>query len=389
MRSLPTLVVSTLLALPVDATPGLGACGAQAAGQAAPPRITVAVDTTLMNVGDRITLIATVEHDPTSTVAWPATDSIDLAPFEVLEAAVGAGTGNGRPAATLALSLTAWELGELDLPALRVPVVASDGFVDTLVGDAFVVEVTSVGIDEGGDIREIRGPMALPATWGGARTWLLLGAIAALATYLIRRRFRKRQGEAERVVPAPSPEEAAYAELDRIESSPLLARGMAKRYHIELSEVVRRYVSERFGVDAMEATTGELMEMLDGPTTGAVIADKEAGQGWLRRLRELLAQADLVKFAKARPTAESSCACLALGRELVREAARWVEEAARRAATEAEARARAGADEAETGARESRNGARESATEGDDAGVRLMAAPSPVEPPAPGREEPR
>ena len=57
-----------------------------AAPLAAQSRIRTDVDTTLVTVGDRVTLTVSVQHAAGATVVWP--DSISMHPFEVLAAQV-------------------------------------------------------------------------------------------------------------------------------------------------------------------------------------------------------------------------------------------------------------------------------------------------------------
>ena len=108
-------------------------------------------------------------------VQWP--DSFDVAPFEVLRVdravPVAAEAGDGmRSEATLVV--TSFELGELELPAIAVPVMAPDGTTRTLLTDPFRIGVESVGLDESGDLRDIRGPLSLARRWwGGCCGWRL------------------------------------------------------------------------------------------------------------------------------------------------------------------------------------------------------------------------
>lgn len=315
-----SLLTGLLLATAAD--PGKPAASQEA-------RIEVAIDTALIPVGGRMTLTASVEHDPASVVVWPGLDSLGLAPFEALDGRSSTRSTDAGLVSTLTLTLTAWELGELELPGIRAVLEQADSEVDTLVGDAFVIEVASAGIDEGGDIREIRGPLALPEAWWSPLYWIVPGALAAIAAYLLWRRFR-RKGVLGFAGPAESPEERALAELDRIGRSPMLARGMTKRYHVEVSETLRRYVGSRFTVDALEMTTRELMSSLARAQPTAVLpADRRAG--WLERLRTALSECDMVKFAKLRPSRGRSVETLAAGRLLVLDVVEALAEHAARA----------------------------------------------------------
>jgi len=88
----------------------------------------------------------------------------------------------------------------------------------------------------------------------------------------------------------------------------LLELGEVKTYHIRVSDIMRVYVEGRFGVEAMEMMTGEVLDGLRwaGVASGAV-AD----------FRQLLERSDLVKFAKFRPDVPGCRDLVPLGRRLV------------------------------------------------------------------------
>jgi len=89
-------------------------------------RIHTDVDTTLVTVGDRITMTVSVEHASSARVVWP--DSLRLAPFEVLEARLLPTETAGEVArSTWVLTLAAFELGELEIPSFDVVVVGPEG----------------------------------------------------------------------------------------------------------------------------------------------------------------------------------------------------------------------------------------------------------------------
>ena len=67
--------------------------------------------------------------------------------------------------------------------------------------------------------------------------------------------------------------------------------GDTKEYYTALTDTLRIYLNERFGFNATEMTTGEIIDTL------LKIKDKES----IRELQELLVMADLVKFAKYNP----------------------------------------------------------------------------------------
>lgn len=274
------------------------------------PRVLTSVDTTVITIGDRITFQVQVDHAPDAQVAWP--DSLDLSPFQVLEARPSPSrvTGDGARSA-LTLILTAFELGELELPGFDIEILGPAEESTILSTNPYGIQVVSVGLDEGGDIRDVRGPLSIPID--PLRIFLIALVVVLAAAFLlwVSRRMRPGEMEASGTMPAEQyrpPHEVALEELERLAGSPLLERGEVKEFHIRVSEILRTYVEGRFRVPALEMTTfdtiaGMEREGIDASVTG--------------RFRDFLHRCDMVKFAKHRPPEEICQETLALGRSLV------------------------------------------------------------------------
>jgi len=285
----------------------------QASAQDQAPRLRTDVDTTVVTVGDPITLQISVDHAPDARVAWP--DSLDLAPFEVLGArASGPSTQGGVAQSSLTVALAAYELGDLEIPGFQVAVVGAQGDTTFLDTNPFGIHVESVGLDEGGDIRALKGPLGLPLNRARVALWVLALALMGAMAFALYRRFRRGREEPGQAmgpaVPARPPHEVALEALARLEASPLLERGDVKEYHIQLSDILRTYVEGRFRVPALEMTTRDIVAGLERAGV-----EPSVRQGFNR----FLDRCDMVKFAKNRPNAETSRQTLALGRSLVEE----------------------------------------------------------------------
>ncbi|HEY6000135.1 MAG TPA: hypothetical protein VI078_12675, partial [bacterium] len=87
----------------------------------------------------------------------------------------------------------------------------------------------------------------------------------------------------------------------------------AEVWYRELSDVVRRYLEDRFALRAPERTTEELIR--EAAVSGQL---KPAHQ---ELVRLFLAHCDLVKFARHRPSSEDASRALAAAERLVRETA--------------------------------------------------------------------
>ena len=85
----------------------------------------------------------------------------------------------------------------------------------------------------------------------------------------------------------------ALTELSRIKEEKLWQKNLFKQYYSEITDTLRRYISERYSVNAMESTTDEIMDELKDALKEDV-QDRD-------KLRDVLEVADFVKFAKHEP----------------------------------------------------------------------------------------
>ncbi len=288
---------------------GVALLGATLWAQGVPPELVTHVEPTAATLGDRIRVVITVDHATDARVAWP--DALSVEPFELLAMQPLEPTTQGmRSRSSMELTLTAFELGALTLPALEIDVVGADGQTWALSSEPTTITISSVGRDAGGDIRDIKGPLSIPFRVVTLLPWLA-GLVASALVLFWLRRFYGRRGATEAPMPVEAPRpahEIAHEALNRLEASGLLQRGDVKAYHIRASDIMRVYVEDRFGVDAMEMTTREVLGGLrQVGVTSDVVGD----------FRQLLDRCDLVKFAKHRPAVEACRDVVPLARRLV------------------------------------------------------------------------
>lgn len=122
--------------------------------------------------------------------------------------------------------------------------------------------------------------------------WLLLILAAAVwAGILLMKRYRK-EGHILPKKPEPTPYEKAVASLRQLKEQKLWEQGMEKEYYTELTDILRSYLSGRFGINAMEMTSREILHALH---------QSHGLRGYRPDMRQILDMADFVKFAKVRP----------------------------------------------------------------------------------------
>jgi hypothetical protein len=104
--------------------------------------------------------------------------------------------------------------------------------------------------------------------------------------------------EEEKVALLP-PYDRALLELKKLENSKYLIQDEFKEYYSELTDIVRSYLEEDAKISAMESTTGQLIEKLELLSdSGALELEKDT----IDQFKNILQTADLVKFAKSKPS---------------------------------------------------------------------------------------
>lgn len=134
------------------------------------------------------------------------------------------------------------------------------------------------------------GVVELPFEWSWRILLLALAAIvAALCALVLFIRMTDPRLITRRVVIMP-PVPAHVSALSKIEHIRQQPADDPKTYYTELTETLRNYLQQRFGFNALEMTTAEIIDELCATDNQEAMAE----------LKEVLLQADLVKFAKHR-----------------------------------------------------------------------------------------
>lgn len=146
-------------------------------------------------------------------------------------------------------------------------------------------------------IHDIAPPVSLEKP-GTAALWRNLGlalagvaVLAALVVWLVKR--RRKRDEAPPPIPA---HEWAFRQLEQLVTDDLPRKGELKAFYQRISDILRRYIENRFGLHAPEQTTEEFLEELRGSSKLPPVHRSS--------LKEFLQHCDLVKFAGHAPGTE-------------------------------------------------------------------------------------
>ena len=128
--------------------------------------------------------------------------------------------------------------------------------------------------------------------------WVILALllIGGLIYYLKTR--KKKEITEEEIIAALPPFEEALERLHKLDEKLLWQNNQVKQYYSELTEIIRAYIEKELKIPALESTTDELIETLRDFNDAKTI---ETSREIIKKLKELLSEADLVKFAKSKP----------------------------------------------------------------------------------------
>lgn len=144
------------------------------------------------------------------------------------------------------------------------------------------------------DIKPVQKP---PFVWTDYLwvLWILLGValilgLIALFIYLVLKKKKKGYFFKPPVV-QPAHVRAIEA-LDKLKADKIWQQGREKEFYTKLTDVLRVYIDERFGINALEMTSGEILNKI------RQVSDTDSVY---ENLKQILSTSDLVKFAKYKP----------------------------------------------------------------------------------------
>ena len=196
--------------------------------------------------------------------------------------------------------LAPFEEGTYHLP--DIPVLRGS---DTLRFAGLEMEVKTMPVDTATFVlHDIKGQIRYPLTFKELLPWIaafwLLAVLVILAVCLVQLHRRRAGGE------AAAPKDPAYIvalrELDKWRGDKFWAPDKQKAYYSGITDALKTYIEDRFGVDAPEMTTAELFD--------ALRAEKDLPEELRQELQDVFECADFVKFAKHTASDEENARAL-------------------------------------------------------------------------------
>jgi hypothetical protein len=318
----------------VAALPWLAACARQeaagaAAGDSAPVVVTASVDPATATTGDVLTYRVVVEHDADLEVTIPEAAE-QIGGLRVARSGVepvrrksllGSIFGPERQIEVRWYELRADLVGSYELPAVEVAYrpraadskAAAESAVETVSSGPVAVEVESVlpGDGSASDIQDIKPlrPAATAFPW----LWVGIGALVVALVVAAIRALRRPRGAVSGPPPIP-PHVLAYRRLDELRGRELEDVEAVRQFYFAISGTLRTYVEARFGLNATDLTSEEILAALTSSRSSAAPRSRlrpgiQPGQGPSLQLgpeadtllRRFLVETDRVKYADQHP----------------------------------------------------------------------------------------
>ncbi|MDR0661460.1 MAG: hypothetical protein LBG19_11905 [Prevotellaceae bacterium] len=174
--------------------------------------------------------------------------------------------------------------------------------VDTFLSEPLSLYVNTIPIDTATYVMyDIKDVVRYPLTFKEILPWLLLGLgillLILLAIYIYIR-WKKKQPTFFKPKKVDPPYVVAMRELQKLKEEKVWQQNKIKQYYSRLTDILRVYIEDGYGIQAMEKTSQEILYDLEG---------SELSQKYpLIKLRDMFTVADLAKFAKYTPAPDEN-----------------------------------------------------------------------------------
>ena len=263
--------------------------------------VKVETNTKNIKIGEQIQYKVSVETPADTPVSFP--EGQTFAPLEMVKTrAADTLRDGGKYRLVKEYYLTQFDEGKYTIPSQKIRINNKDYFTDSLL-----VEVHTVAIDtlkqplyDIKPIQEVKKPFT---SYG----WILTIIAAVLLLFIVAFVYfvfiRKKKFPFLQTQKKLPPFDRAIQDLKELQNSKYLIQSQHKEYYTRLTDIVKAYLEEEVHILAKESTTDELLTKIN------LLQEKgklNLNQETITNLKRVLQTADLVKFAKNKPSDDNA-----------------------------------------------------------------------------------
>lgn len=206
--------------------------------------------------------------------------------------------------------ITTWDSGRYSLPGPQIVINDSTFQFASVYVTAFLTDPI-----DGMDIYDIKENYAkLPPppnpVWSFLKTnwwWIVLILFGSSAFFYLRKVNRKQPEEKSNTL---SLKERTLIAIEALENAKLWEKDKLKEHFVELSFILRSYLTSRYDVSLLEKTTYEAK---------MILSRKGLNEATIKAIGRLLSESDMVKFAKSEPELMAILKVSTLAKQIVAE----------------------------------------------------------------------
>ncbi len=273
-----------------------------AGAQTASFTVSAQPDSSLMVIGGQMNLTLEVSQPPNINVVFPVLSDTITKNIEIVEAMPPdtTVTNNNYLSIKKVYRITSFDSGLHYIPPMEFELASAQMAEKRATRPIGIMVVNPFKeVDPQKGITDIKHPIDTPFSFAELLrflpwilSFLLIGLIVAGGVYW----WLKRKNPLTAFIREKPREPAhliALRQLEKIKSEKLWQKGQVKQFHSEVTDVLRQYLEDRFGITALEQTTPEILQAL----RTVELPDEQVS----KKIQQILELADLVKFAKHEP----------------------------------------------------------------------------------------
>lgn len=267
-------------------------------------KVNAVIDSSKIRIGEQTKLDLYVTYDANAqkslSINWPTFEDTITGKVEIISKTAIDSTIPDKNNPSIIQQhqqfiISAFDSGYFAIPPFKF--IVNGDTTNPLYTEALFLEVNTVPTDTtDASIKDIKPPFEEPFDWKWylPTAYTIGGILLALAIliFVILKLAKKKPQEIIEKKPDVPPHILALEQLEQIKTEQIWKEGKNKEYYSAITDAVRLYIEGRFGIQAMELTTDEIMRAFKSQVVDSLSKEK---------LQQLLVLADFVKFAKQIP----------------------------------------------------------------------------------------
>ncbi len=267
-------------------------------------KVNAVLDSSKIRIGEQTKLDVYVTYDANAAknlkIDWPSFEDTITGKVEIVSQTAIDSTIPDKANPSIIQQhqqfiISAFDSGYFAIPPFKFFV--NGDTVNPVLTEALFLEVNTVKTDTTeATVKDIKPPFNEPFDWKWYLPMVYWGATAillvALIVFVIMKLTKKKPEQIIEKKPDVPPHILALQQLEKVKEEAVWKEGKTKEYYSAISDSVRLYIEGRFGIQALELTTDEIVRAFKSQVVDPLSKEK---------LQQMLVLADFVKFAKVIP----------------------------------------------------------------------------------------